>query len=29
VMETGEKVRLQFEALLQAVLPRMAADVAG
>jgi len=29
VMETGEKVRGQFEALLRAVLPRIAADVAG
>jgi purine-nucleoside phosphorylase len=29
VMETGEKVRVQFEALLRAVLPRIAADVAG
>jgi len=29
VMETGEKVRGMFEALLQAVLPRIAADVAG
>jgi purine-nucleoside phosphorylase len=28
VMETGEKVRGQFEALLKAVLPRIAADVA-
>jgi purine-nucleoside phosphorylase len=28
VMETGEKVRVQFEALLRAVLPRIAADVA-
>jgi purine-nucleoside phosphorylase len=28
VMETGEKVRVQFEALLKAVLPRIAADVA-
>ena len=28
VMETGEKVRGQFEALLRAVLPRIAADVA-
>lgn len=28
VMETGEKVRTQFEALLKAVLPRIAADVA-
>jgi purine-nucleoside phosphorylase len=27
VMETGEKVRGMFEALLQAVLPRIAADV--
>jgi purine-nucleoside phosphorylase len=27
VMETGEKVRGQFEALLHAVLPRIAADV--
>jgi purine-nucleoside phosphorylase len=27
VMETGEKVRGQFEALLRAVLPRIAADV--
>jgi len=27
-METGEKVRGQFEALLRAVLPRIAADVA-
>ena len=29
VMETGEKVRGQFEALLRAVLPRIAADVGG
>jgi purine-nucleoside phosphorylase len=29
VMETGEKVRGQFEALLRALLPRIAADVAG
>jgi purine-nucleoside phosphorylase len=29
VMETGEKVRVQFEALLRAVLPRIAADVAA
>jgi len=29
VIETGEKVRVQFEALLQAVLPRIAADLAG
>lgn len=29
VIETGEKVRVQFEALLRAVLPRIAADVAG
>jgi purine-nucleoside phosphorylase len=28
VMDTGEKVRTQFEALLKAVLPRIAADVA-
>jgi len=28
VMETGEKVRGQFEALLRTVLPRIAADVA-
>jgi purine-nucleoside phosphorylase len=28
VMETGEKVRVQFEALLRAVLPGIAADVA-
>jgi len=28
VMETGERVRGMFEALLQAVLPRIAADVA-
>jgi len=28
VMETGEKVRGQFEALLRAVLPKIAADVA-
>ena len=28
VMETGEKVRTQFEALLKAVLPQIAADVA-
>jgi purine-nucleoside phosphorylase len=28
VLETGEKVRGQFEALLRAVLPRIAADVA-
>src|SRR6266705_4146491 len=28
VMETGEKVRGQFEALLRAVLPRIAGDVA-
>ena len=27
VMETGEKVRVQFEALLKAVLPRMASDL--
>lgn len=27
VMETGEKVRVQFEALLRAVLPRIAADL--
>ena len=29
VMETGEKVRGMFEALLQAVLPRIAADLAA
>jgi purine-nucleoside phosphorylase len=29
VMETGEKVRGQFEALLRAVLPRIASDVGG
>jgi purine-nucleoside phosphorylase len=29
VMETGEKVRVQFEALLRAVLPRIAADLAA
>ena len=29
VMETGEKVRVQFEALLRAVLPRIAEDLAG
>ncbi|MGC2194744.1 MAG: purine-nucleoside phosphorylase [Terriglobales bacterium] len=29
VIETGEKVRGHFEALLRAVLPRIAADVAG
>jgi purine-nucleoside phosphorylase len=29
VLETGERVRGQFEALLRAVLPRMAADVVG
>jgi purine-nucleoside phosphorylase len=29
VMETGEKVRVQFEALLRAVLSRIAADLAG
>ena len=29
VLETGERVRGQFEALLRAVLPRMAADVGG
>jgi purine-nucleoside phosphorylase len=29
VMETGEKVRVQFEALLQAVLPRIAASLQG
>jgi purine-nucleoside phosphorylase len=28
VMETGEKVRGQFEALLRAVFPRIAVDVA-
>lgn len=28
VMETGERVRVRFEALLRAVLPRIAADVA-
>ena len=27
VMETGEKVRVQFEALLKALLPRIAADL--
>ena len=27
VLETGERVRGQFEALLRAVLPRIAADV--
>lgn len=27
VMDTGEKVRVQFEALLKAVLPRIAADL--
>ncbi len=27
VMETGQKVRGQFEALLRAVLPRIAADI--
>jgi purine-nucleoside phosphorylase len=27
VMETGEKVRLRFEALLRAVLPQIAADL--
>lgn len=29
VMETGEKVRLRFEGLLRAVLPRIAADLGG
>ena len=29
VMETGEKVRGQFGALLRAILPRISADVAG
>lgn len=29
VMETGEKVRGQFEALIRAVLPRMAAELKG
>lgn len=29
VMETGERVRTVFEALLEAVLPRVARDVAG
>jgi purine-nucleoside phosphorylase len=29
VMETGEKVRVQFEALLQAVLPRIATSLQG
>jgi len=29
VMETGERVRTSFEALLRAVLPRMANDIAG
>jgi purine-nucleoside phosphorylase len=29
VMETGEKVRVQFEGLLRAVLPQIAADLAG
>lgn len=29
VMETGERVRIVFEALLRAVLPRVAGDVAG
>jgi purine-nucleoside phosphorylase len=29
VIETGEKVRVQFEALLRAVLPRIAADLAA
>jgi purine-nucleoside phosphorylase len=29
VLETGERVREQFEALLKAVLPRIAADVEG
>jgi purine-nucleoside phosphorylase len=29
VMETGERVKTTFEALLRAVLPRIAADVAG
>ena len=28
VLETGERVRGQFEALLRAVLPRIAADLA-
>ncbi|MGC2648730.1 MAG: purine-nucleoside phosphorylase, partial [Candidatus Sulfotelmatobacter sp.] len=29
VMETGERVRSSFEALLRAVLPRMAQDKSG
>ena len=29
VMETGEKVRAQFEALLRAILPRIAVDLSG
>ena len=29
VIETGEKVRLRFEALLRAVLPRIATDLGG
>ena len=29
VLETGEKVRTQFEALLAALLPRIAADLAS
>jgi purine-nucleoside phosphorylase len=29
VMETGERVKTSFEALLRAVLPRMAADIAS
>jgi purine-nucleoside phosphorylase len=29
VLETGERVRAVFEALLKAVLPRVAEDVAG
>ena len=29
VMETGERVKSTFEALLRAVLPRIARDVAG
>jgi len=29
VMETGERVRGQFEGLLRAVLPRMAQEIGG
>jgi purine-nucleoside phosphorylase len=29
VLETGERVRMQFVSLLRAVIPRIAADTSG